>query len=172
MVPVIDPLLPVPQAPLAIVGVPKVETIWPEKVFDDPLNVFTPFNSGIVPPLVPVAANAPVPSAPPAPLDVIAEPEPTVMLVPKYPARGLVAPAAPMSYVLSVNSSAPVSVPPVSARSRLEWPVSEAVIVPAEKFPEASRATSVLTVFAVATPVPVGRPLMTGVASVGVVPRT
>ena len=35
-----------------------------------------------------------------------------------------------------------------------------------------SRATSVDAVAALATPVPVGKPLMTGVAIVGVVPRT
>ena len=50
-------------------------------------------------------------------------------------------------------------------------PVRLAVIVPAEKLPEASRATRVDTVFAVATPVPVGRPLMTGVPRVGLVPK-
>jgi hypothetical protein len=47
-------------------------------------------------------------------------------------------------------------------------PVRVAVIVPAEKLPEPSRATSVLTVLAVATPVPVGSPVKTGVSSVGV----
>lgn len=41
-------------------------------------------------------------------------------------------------------------------------PVNAAVIVPAEKLPDASRETSVETVFAVATAVPVGSALNTG----------
>lgn len=48
------------------------------------------------------------------------------------------------------------------------FPPSAAVIVPAEKLPEPSRATNVLAVFAVATPVPVGSPLMIGEGKVTV----
>ena len=46
-------------------------------------------------------------------------------------------------------------------------PVNVAVIVPAEKLPEASRATNVDTVFAVATPVPVAKPVIAGVVRAG-----
>lgn len=46
-------------------------------------------------------------------------------------------------------------------------PESDAVMVPAEKLPEPSRATSVLTVLAVATPVPEDTPLIVGVVRTG-----
>lgn len=49
---------------------------------------------------------------------------------------------------LAPIASAPDNVPPVSGRSSDACPVSDAVIVPAEKLPLASRATIVDTVFA------------------------
>ena len=47
------------------------------------------------------------------------------------------------------------------------FPVRAAVIVPALKLPEASRATNVDAVFAVATPVPVAKPVIAGVVIAG-----
>jgi hypothetical protein len=46
-----------------------------------PLNVAAALSRGTVPPDVPVLTNAAVPSAPPAPLDVIADPAPITRLV-------------------------------------------------------------------------------------------
>jgi len=70
---------------------------------------------------------------------------------------------------LSVGNVQFVSVPddgvpsaPPDTRFPEAVPVNAAVIVPAEKLPEASRATNVETVFAVATAVPVGSALNTG----------
>ena len=45
------------------------------------------------------------------------------------------------------STSAPVNVPPVKGNSRLEWPVTVAVIVPALKFPLASLLTIVEGLF-------------------------
>lgn len=74
--------------------------------------------------------------------------------------------------LVEVSSVIAVLVALVAVVAVVALPDSAAVMVPAAKLPELSRATRVLAVLAVATPVPVGRPLMTGVASVGEVPNT
>jgi hypothetical protein len=61
LVPEMLPFVPVPHAPEAIVGVPKVETICPENVFR-PLFVLLPLSRGTVAPEVPVLAVQAVPA--------------------------------------------------------------------------------------------------------------
>lgn len=142
---VIEPA-PVAVNPLAITGVVNVgEASVPTLVNDDPVT--------------PAAKLAPV-SVPAA----------AVIVIGALPSKFVPFMARAVCSVVAV-SALPVVLPEDPEQLPVTLPVNAAVIVPAAKLPDTSRATTVLAVFALATPVPVGNPVKIGVTSVGEFPN-
>lgn len=159
----------VPSAPPFVTKAPEDPTLTPRAVA-------TPVPRPVIDPTAGVTVVFPAAVISPFPFTVKV---PTCVAEPNDPTFAFTVASVPAAVTLpdpsndgDVYVKSPVMdivLPVARAVAVVAFPDKAAVMVPAEKLPELSRMTSADAVFALATPVPVAVPLMTGVVSTALV---